>query len=162
MGKDYCPRVQKAQFRITCVAQKRGRTQQLPALLGQQWWELLRPCWQKYANGCNYSQQCWSFYVKINLARHQQDTQSGIVAVDSFFAILRYGFRAGTKAIVYSVNMARPQAPCKPADATLLDTLLHVVACCWQLLPKVWNRSNFWANKIPKCLLFRDRQRLGA
>ena len=24
--------------------------------------------------------------------------------------------------------------------------LLHVVRCCWQLLRKVWNRSNFWAN----------------
>ena len=25
-------------------------------------------------------------------------------------------------------------------------TLLHVVACCWELLRKVWNRSNVWAN----------------
>jgi len=24
-----------------------------------------------------------------------------------------------------------------------LHTLLHVVACCWELLRKVWNRSNF-------------------
>ena len=23
---------------------------------------------------------------------------------------------------------------------------LHVVACCWEFLRKVWNRSNFWAN----------------
>ena len=23
---------------------------------------------------------------------------------------------------------------------------LHVVACCWEFLHKVWNRSNFWAN----------------
>ena len=26
---------------------------------------------------------------------------------------------------------------------TLLHTLLHVVACCWELLRKVWNWSNF-------------------
>ena len=39
-------------------------------------------------------------------------------------------------------------------DATLLDvtccvrfhTLLYVVACCWELLHKVWDRSNFWTN----------------
>ena len=35
------------------------RTQQLPTLLHQQCWELLRPCWQWRANGCNNSQQCW-------------------------------------------------------------------------------------------------------
>ena len=35
------------------------RTQQLPTLLRQQCWELLRPCWQWCANGCNNSQQCW-------------------------------------------------------------------------------------------------------
>ena len=35
------------------------RTQQLPTLLRQQCWELLRACWQWCANGCNNSQQCW-------------------------------------------------------------------------------------------------------
>ena len=35
------------------------RTQQLPTLLRQQCWELLRPCWQWCANGCNNSQQVW-------------------------------------------------------------------------------------------------------
>ena len=25
-------------------------------------------------------------------------------------------------------------------------TMLHVVACCWELSRQVWNRSNFWAN----------------
>ena len=33
--------------------------QQLPTLLRQQCWELLHPCWQWCANGCNNSQQCW-------------------------------------------------------------------------------------------------------
>ena len=32
---------------------------QPPTLLGQQCWQLLRPCWQWCANGCNNSQQCW-------------------------------------------------------------------------------------------------------
>ena len=35
------------------------RTQQLPTLMRQQCWELLRVCWQWCANGCNNSQQCW-------------------------------------------------------------------------------------------------------
>ena len=35
------------------------RTYQLPTLLRQQCWELLRACWQWCANGCNNSQQCW-------------------------------------------------------------------------------------------------------
>ena len=35
------------------------RTQQLPTLLRQQCWELLRACWQWSANGYNNSQQCW-------------------------------------------------------------------------------------------------------
>ena len=34
-------------------------TQQLPTLLRQQCWELLRACWQWCANGCNNSKQCW-------------------------------------------------------------------------------------------------------
>ena len=34
-------------------------TAYLDLLLGQQCWELLRPCWQWCANGCNNSQQCW-------------------------------------------------------------------------------------------------------
>ena len=36
-----------------------GRTQRLPTLCGQQCWKLLRPCWQRFANGCNNFQQCW-------------------------------------------------------------------------------------------------------
>ena len=32
---------------------------QLPTLLRQQCWKLLRACWQWCANGCNNSQQCW-------------------------------------------------------------------------------------------------------
>ena len=34
------------------------RMQQLPTMLRQQCWELLRACWQWCANGCNNSQQC--------------------------------------------------------------------------------------------------------
>ena len=36
-----------------------NRTQQLPTLLRQQRWELLRACWQWCVIGCNNSQQCW-------------------------------------------------------------------------------------------------------
>ena len=35
------------------------RAEQLPTLLRQQCWELLRACWQWCANRCNSSQQVW-------------------------------------------------------------------------------------------------------
>ena len=35
------------------------RMQQLPTMLRQQCWELLRACWQWCANRCNNSQSCW-------------------------------------------------------------------------------------------------------
>ena len=51
----------------------------------------------------------------------------------------------------FSHHAARaPRRACSQTNATLLDvtrcirfhTLLHVVACCWELICKVWNRSN--------------------
>ena len=45
--------VNRGLYKTTCK-----RTQQLPASLGQQCWELCRPCWQWCVNGCNNSQQC--------------------------------------------------------------------------------------------------------
>ena len=41
------------------------RTQQLPTLVGQQRWKLLRPCWQWCANGCNNSQQCLDLQCSV-------------------------------------------------------------------------------------------------
>ena len=32
--------------------------------------------------------------------------------------------------------------------------LLYVAACCWELLRKVWNRSNSWANNCPSQYFF--------
>ena len=39
-----------------------------------------------------------------------------------------------------------------------LHTMLHVFACCWDLLRKVWNQSNFWANNSQHffCSLFSE------
>ena len=45
------------------------RTQQLPTLLGQQGWELLRPFRQWCANGCNNSQQCWDLQCIVGWSR---------------------------------------------------------------------------------------------
>ena len=51
----------------------------------------------------------------------------------------------------FSHHAARaPRRACSQTNSTLLDvtrcirlhTLLHVVACCWELICKVWNRSN--------------------
>ena len=43
-------------------------TAYLDPLLGQQCWELLRPCWRWCANGCNNSQQCWPI-TRVGLSR---------------------------------------------------------------------------------------------
>ena len=50
-----------AQVNLPYIVSKAAckRTQQLPTLLRQQCWELLRACWQWCANRCNNSQQCW-------------------------------------------------------------------------------------------------------
>ena len=44
-------------------------TAYLDPLLGQQCWELLRPCWRWWANGCNNSQQCWPI-TRVGLSRN--------------------------------------------------------------------------------------------
>ena len=53
----------------------------------------------------------------------------------------------------FSHDAARaPRRACSQTNSTLLNvtrcirlhTLLHVVACCWELFCKVWNRSNVW------------------
>ena len=65
-------RGKRAHIRLMCVAQSTPllkaackRTQQLPTLLRQQCWELLRACWQWCANGCNNSQQCWDLQCVV-------------------------------------------------------------------------------------------------
>ena len=58
---------------MTFVAQKRGRTQQLPTMLG-----VLAPVLVEV-----YKRK----QLKINSTRHQHDTQRGIVAVESCFAV---------------------------------------------------------------------------
>ena len=45
------------------------RTEQLPTLLGQQCWELLRSLQQWCANGCNNSQQCWDLQCIVGWSR---------------------------------------------------------------------------------------------
>ena len=49
---------QPSQQKSVCKA-KCKRMRQPPTLLGQQCWDLLRPCWQWWANGFNNCQQCW-------------------------------------------------------------------------------------------------------
>ena len=76
--------------------------------------------------------QCWSYYVKINSARHQHDTkQSGIVAIDSSFVL--FGARQ------YGVT-TRDQALMKKYPRTLI---LGSWAVSTSLSPKlsVWKIS---------------------
>ena len=40
----------------------------------------------------------------------------------------------------------------------MLRLFAHPVACCWMLLRKVWNQSNFGSQQLPTFLLFRDRR----
>ena len=65
-----------------------------------------------------------------------------------------------------------PRRACSQTNSTLLDvtrcirlhTLLHVVACCWELICKVWNRSNVqkqcWKFLRPFAPNFKSRLRL--
>ena len=51
-------------------------------------------------------------------------------------------------------NDVRSKAPCKRTlhvgQHLPKFWMLHV-ACCWELLRKVWKRSNFWANNSQHC-----------
>ena len=73
----------------------------------------------------------------------------------------------------FSHHAARaPRRACSQTNSTLLDvtrcirlhTLLHVVACCWELFCKVWNRSNVqkqcWKFLRPFAPNFKSRLRL--
>ena len=55
--------------------------------------------------------QCWSYYVKINSARHQHDTKnskrSGIVAIDSCFALFgarQFGVTTRDQALMKNIR----------------------------------------------------------
>ena len=55
--------------------------------------------------------QCWSYYVKINFARHQHDTrknpkQSGIEAIDSCFTIIIVHQFGVTKELCWKISCA--------------------------------------------------------
>ena len=58
---------------------------------------------------------------------------------------------AGSPSFSHHATRA-PRRACSRTNSTLLDvtccvrlhTLLRVVACCWELFCKVWNRSNVW------------------
>ena len=50
-------------IQYSCTTWK--RRQQLPTLLAQQCWELLRPCWQCCTNKRNDSQQCWDLQCVV-------------------------------------------------------------------------------------------------
>ena len=63
------------------------RAQQLPTLLGQQCWELLRACWQWCTNGCNNSQQVWDLQCIVMSVRGPNKVRR---AVQTDPTLLRY------------------------------------------------------------------------
>ena len=64
------------------------RMQQLPTLLRQQCWELLRACWQWCANGCNNSQQVWD--LQCIVGRIQLISQQRWKSCQTDPTLLRY------------------------------------------------------------------------
>ena len=88
------------------------RTQQLPTLLRQQWWELLHPCWQWCANGCNNSQQCWDLQCIVGTTQPISLCKPCVMsvrgpnnvgrAVQTDPTLLRYAWRSRNKRNVAS------------------------------------------------------------
>ena len=64
------------------------QTQQLPTLLRQQCWKLLRACWQWCANGCNNSQQVWD--LQCIVGRIQLISQQRWKSCQTDPTLLRY------------------------------------------------------------------------
>ena len=54
---------------------------QPPTLLGQQCWELLPPCWQWCANGCNNSQQCWNLQCIVGRMQNMRPCKLSLIRV---------------------------------------------------------------------------------
>ena len=54
---------------------------QPPTLLGQQCWELLPPCWQWCANGCNNSQQCWDLQCIVGRMQNMRPCKLCLIRV---------------------------------------------------------------------------------
>ena len=102
------------------------RAQQLPTLLRQQCWELLRACWQWCANGCNNSQQCWDLQCIVGriqpislcnpcvMSMRDPNNVGGAVQTDS--TLLRY-----SSAITEQKK-------------------------CWELLAEKFDRLRTWRN----------------
>ena len=96
------------------------RTQQLPTLLRQQCWELLRAYWQWYANVCNNSQQCW-------------DLQCIVGSIQPISLC---------KPCVMSVRGPNNVGRAAPADPTLLRYVSAITEQkkCWELLAEKFDR----------------------
>ena len=54
---------------------------QPPTLLSQQCWELLPPCWQWCANGCNNSQQCWDLQCIVGRMQNMRPCKLCLIRV---------------------------------------------------------------------------------
>ena len=98
------------------------RTQQLPTLLRQQYWELLYACWQWSANECNNSQQCWDLQCILGKIQPIRLWRPCVMSTH------------GPNNVGRAVQ----------TDPTLLcyASAITEQKKCWELLP-VWPLSNF-------------------
>ena len=116
------------------------RTQQLPTLLGQQWWELLRLCWQWCANRCNTSQQCWDLQwivgriQPIRLRRPfvmRVRGPNNVGCVDGSIVALSFGDH-GTKEMLGVGSKVWQQLLTTRSDMQM-DTTWNIQQCCVRL-----------------------------
>ena len=102
------------------------RTQQLPTLLRKQCWELLRAYWQRCANGCNNSKQCW-------------DPQCIVGRIKPISVC---------KPCVMSVRGPNNAGRAVQTDPTLLRYASAIPGQkkCWELLAEKFDRFQTWRN----------------
>ena len=134
------------------------------------------PSNSKYVNRISvpiYSHRCWNlFTLQLQITRVDPFNNGSCHSNDSLedFSVYKEKTKGSkysvqvcflfSKSLLYIFRILKPRANGHNIVGrqlpTLLDVtccarlhiLLHVVACCWELLRKVWNRSNFQLRTI--------------
>ena len=121
------------------------RAQWLPTLLVQRRWELLRPCWQWCANGCNNSQQHGTTCNKV--CKRTQHVASNNVGSCWPTMLRRFAWGNRYIAVFQSVWWSRDSPVvvqcCIAIEVTLLRFGIHLrYLCKWYISSTVSIKNN--------------------
>ena len=169
-----------AKFEAACK-----RAQQLPTLLRQQCWELLRVCRQWCANGCNNSQQCWDLQCivgRIQLIRLCNPCVMSVRgpnnvgrAVQTDPTLLRYASAITKQKKCWELlaekfdqfqtlpnNTQQHPTTCNRVCKRTQHVTSNHVGRCWPTLLRPFARGlkpvKLFSQQLPTFLLFLDRQ----